>query len=362
MEWQQNSIAQKLNAPAAASDPACFAWERNKTQHILYLGKDDQVHELWQRKGKEWAYGGALSQLAGGPPAAGKPMGYAWESDNTQHVLYLGKDGRVNELWQRENKKWEYGGAINVMVNAPNAVGSPFGYAWESDDTQHILYRAADNQIHELWQRKGKPWEHGGAISQITGATLAAGDPVGYAWEEDKTQHIVYLGKDHQIHELWQRKGEKWQHGGALSRTTGGPDAISTPSCYAWGRDGTQHILYRGEDEQIHEIWYRKKDGWKYGNALSQLAAGPSAASDPSGYAWEGDNTQHVLYVGADQQVHELWQRKGKEWLYGGALSQKTGSVSAVGVPAGFAWEDDDTQHIVYRGADDQIHELWQRK
>ena len=39
------------------------------------------------------------------------------------------------------------------------------------------------------------------------------------------------------------------------------------------------------------------------------LGGGP-AASDPTGFAWEDDNSQHVLYTGADHVIHELWQKK----------------------------------------------------
>jgi hypothetical protein len=132
--------------------------------------------------------------------------------------------------------------------------------------------------------------------------------------------------------------------------------------CYAWESDGTQHLLYLGADNQVHEIWYRKGKNWSYGNALSQMAGAPPAASVPFGYAWESDDTQHVIYRGGDNQVHELWQRKGKKWEYGGALSLKTGGSPAQGNVAGFAWEHDRSQHVLYRGADGYIHELWQKK
>jgi hypothetical protein len=362
MSWQHNSIGQITGAPPAAGDPMCFAWERDKTQHVIYRGADNQIHELWFRHGTDWKYGGALSFTAGGPPAGGDPFGYSWEGDNTQHIIYRGLDNQIHELWQRHGDKWKYGNAISAVVNAPLAASDPAGFAWEGDGTQHIIYRAQDNQIHELWQRKGKNWEHGGALSQFTGATLGAGKPFAYAWEKDGTQHVVYRGVENQIHELWQRKGQKWQHGGALSQIVGAPPAASDATCFAWEGDGTQHILYLGADNQVHEIWYRKGKNWSYGNALSQMAGAPAAASVPFGYAWESDDTQHVIYRGQDNQVHELWQRRGKNWAYGGALSQMTGGSPAVGNVAGFAWEHDRSQHVIYRGADNYIHELWQKK
>jgi len=40
------------------------------------------------------------------------------------------------------------------------------------------------------------------------------------------------------------------------------------------------------------------------------MAGAPDADSDPVGFAWEGDNSQHVIYRGTDNIVHELWFKK----------------------------------------------------
>ena len=361
-EWQHNPIGQKAGAPAAASDPGSFSWEHDRTQHVVYRGADNQVHELWLRQGSEWKYGGSLSMTTGAQMAASNVSGYAWADDQTQHVVYRGQDNNIHELWQRQGQPWKYGGALNARVSAPPAVGDPSGYDWGHDKTQHIVYRGADNQIHELWQRKGADWKYGGAINQKLGAPPAAADPAGFAWEGDDTQHVVYVGQDNQIHELWQRQGQPWKYEGALSSRLGAPAAAGDLIGYAWQKDQTQHIVYRGAEGQIQELWLRKGKPWAYGGALSAKAGGPAAAGDPSAFAWEGDDTQHVVYRGPDNQIHEIWQRRGAEWKYGGAINVITGAPAAAGDPSGFAWEGDNTQHVVYRSVDNQIHEMWFRR
>jgi hypothetical protein len=166
---------------------------------------DNQIHELWYRKKTGWMYEGSLTLRLGAPQAAGDPVYYVWRGDKTQHILYRGLEGHIQELWYRQKQGWAYGGALSARVGAPPALGNPAGYAWEKDQTQHVTYRGADTQIHELWQRKGQEWKYGGILSVVTGSPAAAGDPDGFAWEEDQTQHIVYRGVDNQIHELWQR-------------------------------------------------------------------------------------------------------------------------------------------------------------
>ncbi len=378
--WEHNPIGQAAGGPAATGRPTAFSWERDETQHVVYVGQDSQIHELYYKKGfidAGWKYGGALSQETHAPPAAGNPSGYAWESDGTQHIFYRGTDGQVHEIWNKKDmlgSHWSYGGALSALTHAPAAAGDPFGYVWEKDGTQHIVYRGVDNNIHEIWNKKdmlGSHWAYGGAINASVGAPAAAGDPAGFTWENDNTQHIIYRGVDNQIHELWFKHGlvtHNWAYGGALSQNCGAPQAAGDPMGYAWEKDGTQHIIYRSADGQIQELWCKKGitgAQWSYGGALSHTAGGPAAAGDPWGYAWESDATQHIVYRGGDGQIHELWQRKemlNQSWRYGSALTQTTHAPAAASDPVAFAWEKDGTQHIVYRATDNAIHELWFRK
>ncbi len=379
-KWQHNPISAKAGAPAANGRPIGFAWEHDKTQHVVYRGQDNQIHELWYKKGlfnAEWKYGGALSAMTGAPAAAGDPSAFAWEGDKTQHIVYRGQDNQIHEIWFKKDlsgAKWQYGGALSAKTGAPAAASDPFGYAWEGDHTQHVIYRGVDNNIHEIFCKKniaGAKWEYGGAINAKAIAPAAAGDPSGFAWEQDKTQHIIYRGQDNQIHELWYRHGlmdNSWKYGGALSAKTGAPSAASNPMGFSWDGDHTQHVVYRSADNQIQELWFSKSLAsaeWKYGGAISAKAGAQAGTGDPFGFAWEGDKTQHLLYRTQDNQILELWFRKemfSAEWKNGGALSAMAGAPQAASDPIGFAWEEDKSQHVIYRGQDNQVHELWMKK
>lgn len=155
--WQHLSIGQQVRAPSVNGNPFGFAWEKDSSQHVIYLGEDNQIHELWFRHGgllgdkSTWDYN-PISKVAGAPAAASDPSGYAWEKDKTQHVIYMGTDGQVHELWCRGGK-WDHN-PIGQATGAPPGVGKPAGYSWEKDNTQHIIYRGVDNQIHELWSKR----------------------------------------------------------------------------------------------------------------------------------------------------------------------------------------------------------------
>jgi hypothetical protein len=92
-------------------------------------------------------------------------------------------------------------------------------------------------------------------------------------------QHVVYRGTDNYIHELWWSPTGGWQVG-TLSATPA-PAAAGDPSGYVLN-DG-QHVVYRGTDNYIHELWWSPTGGWQVGTLAATPA--PAAAGDPSGYA-----------------------------------------------------------------------------
>ena len=360
--WEYNNLGERTGAPHVSGNPFGYAWERDGTQHVIYRGRDNQIHEIWYRDqwiGEDWHHN-PIGKVAGGPAAASDPAGYAWEKDKSQHVVYVGTDGQIHELWSRRGK-WGHN-PVGALTGAAPATGNPSGYAWEKDKTQHIVYRGKDNQIHEIWYRDGwvgEDWHHN-AIGQKVGAPKAASDPFGYAWERDGTQHVIYRATDNQIYEIWGRRG-KWGFN-AISERTNAPAAVGNPCGYAWEKDGTQHIIYRSANGHLHEIWYRDAwvgEDWHHKDITAECSA-PLADSDPFGYSWEKDGTQHVIYRGKDNLIYEMWFRE-KAWQIN-PIGRGVSAPAAIGNPVGYSWEKDSTQHIMYKGTDGRIHELFSKQ
>jgi hypothetical protein len=79
-------------------------------------------------------------------------------------------------------------------------------YVFDEQGTRHVVYAAEDGDVHELWWNSDG-WHHNDLTSE-TGASLAdLGDPAGYIFVAQGTQHVDYIGiEDSHIHELrWQR-------------------------------------------------------------------------------------------------------------------------------------------------------------
>jgi len=231
-------------------------------------------------------------------------IGQAFTSDTNVTVSVTGSipggftvvviDGNAAAVWNHND--------LTEAAGAPGAAGDPTGYTWDVDSTQHVVYRGTDGHIHELWFSLASGWNHND-LTQAAGASGAAGNPSGYTWDGDSTQHVVYRGTDGHIHELWFSLASNWNHND-LTQATGAPGAASDPTGYTWDVDSTQHVVYRGTDGHIHELWFASD--WNH-NDLTQATGAPSVAGDPTGYTWDVDSTQHVVYRGTDGHIHELW-------------------------------------------------------
>jgi hypothetical protein len=92
---------------------------------------------------------------------------------------------------------------------------------------------------------------------------------------------------------------------------------------------------------------------------LAVLYRGPAAADttgdDASGYA-RSDGVNSVVYRGQDNHIHELYLGPGASWQ-AGDLTAITGAALAAGDARGYA-RSDGVNSVVYRDVDGHVHEL----
>ena len=346
--WRYNDLtAASGGAPLAASDPRGYTWDVDKTEHALYQGTDNHIHELWFNGA--WHHNDLTVAAGNAPLSASEPFGYTWDVDKTEHAIYRSADGHVHELWF--NGAWHHNDLTVAAANAPVAASNPFGYTWSVDKTQHVIYRGTDNHIHELWFNGA--WHHNDLTVAAANAPVAASNPCGYTWDVDKTQHVIYRGTDNHIHELWFNGA--WHHNDLTVAAANAPVAASDPCGYTWDVDKTQHVIYRGTDNHIHELWFN--GAWHHNDLTVAAGNAPIAAKDPGGYTWSVDKTQHVVYLGTDEHIHELWFNGA--WHHNDLTVASGESTLAAGEPRGYTWDEDKTEHVIFRGKDGRIYELW---
>lgn len=124
----------------------------------------------------------------------------------------------------------------------------------------------------------------------------------------------------------------------------------------------TQHdghgVVYRGNDGHLYELWWAGTNPVNYWD-LTAISHAPFAVSDPAVYYGAGTDTRHVIYRSADNHLHEIW------WVPGGGtpahvdLHLYVPAPPATDRPAAFTVGDPNSQHVIYRGTDNQIYETY---
>jgi hypothetical protein len=78
--------------------------------------------------------------------------------------------------------------------------------------------------------------------------------------------------------------------------------------------DGTyQHVAYISNDRRVHELYYEVGIGpWKHADLHSDAGSDtPPAAVNSALTSWWDGTYHHVVYVGGDRHVHELYYEFG---------------------------------------------------
>jgi hypothetical protein len=357
--WHFNDLTDAAGALGARDDTQLsgYVFEAQGTQHVDYVGINTHVCELWWDN-SGWHFND-LANAANVPEIEtvfGLPA-YVFNAQGTQHVFYLGSNGHVCELcW--DSMGWHFND-VTAATGAPGPSSELCAYVFNAQGTQHVDYLDKSGHIWELW-RDSSGW-HSGDLTNATGAAAAATAPIGYMFDSQGTQHVDYVDKNGHICELWW-DGSGW-HFNDLTSATGAPHPASGLCGYVFNVQGTQHIDYVDGNGHICELWWDNL-GWHF-NDLTNASAAPTARrTTPTGYVFDAQGTQHVIYVANNGHICELWW-DNTGWHFND-LANATGAPNSMNdTPVtGYMFKAQETQHVIYIannavGNNGHICELW---
>jgi catechol 2,3-dioxygenase-like lactoylglutathione lyase family enzyme len=170
--------------------------------------------------------------------------------------------------------------------------------------------------------------------------------------------HVFYRGTDDGIHELFRTADGKWVHNDVTAMAKA-PKAAGDPSGYAEEGNKTQHVIYRTGEGGLVEMFSKQGDaaGWRMRDLTMEVKA-PKAAGDPNAFYWRGTKSQHVLYRSEDDGIQELFLDPEGHWQHND-LTAITKAPKAAGNPFGYVEEGNKTEHVVFRTEAGAIVELF---
>jgi len=308
--WAHSNQSEKYNVPPANGTPAAFVYDVNNSQNIIFRGQDGNMYSLYFIRADGWKCDN-ITELSRAPGPASDPSTYTYHVSNTQHVVYRSNDNHIQQLYSVEVGKW-LSADMTAKLGAPPAAGRPSAYVYTMNNSQNIVYRGQDGQIYSMVYTKDAGWKNVN-LTGIAGGPLAGGDPTCYTFQLFNTQHVIYRGQDNHIYQLYADQTAQWKVVN-MTQKVGAPLAVGMQTSFADPYQDSQNLVYRGQDGHIHTIYYTREPGWKHMN-LSASTGSPQAAGDPFGYTFDLFKTQHIVYRTGQGHLIQLYSGKIGDWL-----------------------------------------------
>ncbi|MFD6391155.1 hypothetical protein, partial [Nocardia sp. NPDC060259] len=224
-----------------------------------------------------------------------------------------------------------------------------------------------DQQVHEAFFRfDGDNFWHHNVPSAADIQIVPGTSPTSWYTPNDNTQHLAYVGTDQQVHEAFFRLSgddNQWHHNVPSIADIGVAPGTS-PTSWFTPKDVVQHLAYVGTDQQVHEAFFRfDGDNFWHHNVPSAADIQIAPGTSPTSWYTPGDNVQHLAYIGTDQHVHEAFFRltgDDNQWHHN-VPSAADIQIAPGTSPTSWYTPNDNTQHLAYVGTDQQVHEAFYR-
>jgi len=183
------------------------------TQHVFYIGNDGHVRELGF-DGTNW-HSSDLNAAAQGSvrPAMSRTMvspltSFFGGTLRRENVLYLGKDEHVHELFS-DGHAWRSGDLTQAApdADAPGVMPTTplTSYSWPEEGTEHVFFIGANGDLWELWFDGS--WHSNNLTRAASHADVPALMPMtpltSYSWPEEGTEHVFCIGGGGDLWEFW---------------------------------------------------------------------------------------------------------------------------------------------------------------
>jgi GH25 family lysozyme M1 (1,4-beta-N-acetylmuramidase) len=272
---------------------------------------------------------------------------------NLNCIVYGEPDGRVH-LLEYLSGRWVDDIANNISANIsgtlPLAVGDPTAVGLGNE--QVIAYRSVDGRVHALMRNIASPnasWQ----VVDITGISGidAFGDPCVLVFQN--AIHLVYWGEnDTQVHVSC--VNGRWQAESFVDQAAGNAPSRISGSAASYVHQNAFHVVSRSRDAG-HLFDFTAPNA-----APLDLTA---ASHDANGHAPPAATYRPATYTRRGQAPRiafralrgHIWQIE-RDTLNATNLSAAANAPNAAGSPTAVAA---DTVHILYRGIDGRINEIF---
>jgi len=262
-KWDPKQIEDAL----AVHDPRAVV--DGDTRYLVYWAEDDDWYLLTFDNGA-WSSSGGILRAAGLGKSTGQPAVYV--TQGAVHIVgRVDGDGDLLDLWRDDGRSWKYDN-VSALARASNAAMPGATYspcAYETSSGVGVVFRAVGGHLWVVTRNDNAPTD----LTATLQNQLAAGHPTCFVLQDKP--HIVYRGVDNLIHDIWLESGA-W-HSQQVCDVSAASDPVAATN-------GTIALVgVRGSDGMINTAQF---DGstWSCGvTVMATISQTGSSASTGSG-------------------------------------------------------------------------------
>jgi len=216
--WSNQDLTALTGNTLAAAGSALSATQGvvKFNRHIMYLGTNAHVYQLWfNASAATWTNQDLTAGTGGTLAASGSALALFFDSFGGEHVAYLGRNQHVYQLyWNDATGAWSNQDLTAATGNTLAAAGSPLvGFLGrifsKNRDAEDIIYLGTNGHVLQLWFNPSSgTWTNQdlttfpptiGALAASGSAITGFVDPNILAGGE----HAFYLGTNNHVYQLY---------------------------------------------------------------------------------------------------------------------------------------------------------------
>ena len=251
-----DNLTSAAGAPKAAGDPFPYVNPSpHDMQNVLYRGTDGHLHALYWSDGAVSHHN--LTALTNASKPAGDAVGYFIPTQQIQNVVYRGADGHLHGIFWGPGVDGIHHENLTLPISVPLPSGDPVAFI-RPDETQHVFYIGKDGRVHALYWKGADAVQHEDLSGTLIGVPLPVGKLNAYFSFHDARHHVVYRSSSRHLHDL------SWTTGAIshvdLMTIATGPLADSLPAAYEFAGEKSQHVIYRTGNGDLQDISWTTPD------------------------------------------------------------------------------------------------------
>jgi len=330
--WSNTDLTTATGSPlaAAGSSLAAFYAKSAGIEHIAYLATNGHVGFLsFDSSSNSWKFSDATAATGNTPAASGSAL-VAYEDGSSLpanvDVVFIGTNQHVYQLslntataaWSKQDLTALTG---NTLAASGSTLAATQGLV---NNNLHIIYLGTNAHVYQLWFNTSAASWTNQDLTAGTGNTLAAsGSALAQFFDSFGGQHVVYLGRNQHVYQLfWNDATGAWSNQDLTAATgntvaaSGSPLTAFLGRIFSKNRD-SEDILYLGTNGHVLQLWFNPSSGsWtnqdltSFPPTIGALAAAGSAITgfvDPNILA----GGEHAFYLGTNQHIYQLYHDLG---------------------------------------------------